>query len=212
MSDGPISVHIDGAARGNPGPAAIAYVIATPAGPIEHAETLGNATNNTAEYTALVRVLHRAAELGLRRLVIHSDSELMVKQMAGEYRVKNADLKELYDQAQELLPRFANVELRHVRREANKRADELCNLVLDGEYTPGAAPAKAKPKEKAAKPKKSGSDSTVRDDAVACLSAAAKAWAAGGEAAVSPAAVWEQLWSVLEEGGVLKRAKSKSED
>ena len=91
------TMNIDGGSRGNPGPAAYAVVIARPGRPpAEEADTIGTATNNVAEYTALVRALGKAAELGAKRLLIHSDSELLVKQMNGEYRVKNESLKELF--------------------------------------------------------------------------------------------------------------------
>src|SRR5256885_1378724 len=112
MADDTATIFTDGAARGNPGPAAWAYVITHSGLPaVEHAERLGTATNNVAEYTALVQALTRAAELGLRRLAVFSDSELMVKQMNGEYSVKNVDLKELYNEAQTLRRRFAFVSL-----------------------------------------------------------------------------------------------------
>ena len=130
-----LTIYTDGASRGNPGAAAFAYVIRREGQPsIEEAECLGDTTNNQAEYTALVRALERALQLGPHhRLLIHSDSELMVKQMNGEYRVKNADLRDLYEQACALRQRFEGaVTIRHVRRALNKRADELCNQALDG--------------------------------------------------------------------------------
>jgi len=130
-----LTIYTDGASRGNPGAAAFAYVISREGQqPIEEAECLGDATNNQAEYTALVRALERALQLGPHhRLLVHSDSELMVKQMNGEYRVKNADLRDLYEQACALRQRFEGaVTIRHVRRALNKRADELCNQALDG--------------------------------------------------------------------------------
>ena len=142
MSDEAWTIHIDGAAHGNPGPAAFAFVIARPGEPaLEEAECLGATTNNIAEYTALVRALKRAAELGGRQLTIFSDSELLVKQMNGEYRVKNEDLKVLHTQARELLPRFQRVTLQHVRREQNARADALCNRALDGKRAAAKPPA-----------------------------------------------------------------------
>src|SRR6266571_5110492 len=103
-----LTIHTDGAARGNPGPAAYAYTIER-AGeePIEEAGLLGQTTNNQAEYTALVKALEHALELGTRlRVVVHSDSELMVKQLNGEYRVKNEDLRPLYEDAVELRGQF----------------------------------------------------------------------------------------------------------
>src|SRR5215218_2452867 len=123
MTDTP-TMHIDGAARGNPGPAAYAVVIARPGlPPVEEAETLGTATNNVAEYTALVKGLERAADLGLRRLAVFSDSELLVKQMNGEYRVKHPDLLPLYEDAKELAKAFDALTIAHVRRGQNARAD-----------------------------------------------------------------------------------------
>lgn len=202
MDDPTATIHIDGAARGNPGPAAYAVVLARPGlPPVEEAATMGTATNNVAEYTALVNALHLATELGLKKLDIFSDSELLVKQMAGEYRVKHPDLQPLYKEASELRKGFAAVRIRHVRREQNKRADALCNEALDGKAR-GAAKPTAAPTAKPAAP---ASDVRVRADALDVLRGAARAWADGGLAAVPPEAVWEQLWSVLEEGGVLKK-------
>jgi ribonuclease HI len=195
-----LTIHIDGAARGNPGPAAYAFVIECDgAPPIEEGRCLGHTTNNVAEYTALVRVLERAAELGPRRLVILSDSELLVKQMTGEYRVKNPDLRVLYDQAQALIDRFDAVHLRHVRREENSRADQLCNEALDGGRRP--APVKA-----AARPGPTRVDA-AQAEALTCLEAAAVAWARGNPRDPDPAVVWEQLWSVLEDHGVIRKPR-----
>jgi ribonuclease HI len=130
-----LTVYTDGASRGNPGDAAFAYVIRRDSQPvIEKAECLGQMTNNQAEYIALIRALEHALELGPQhRVILHSDSELMVKQMNGEYRVKNEELRGLYEQACGLRRRFEGpVTIRHVRREQNKRADQLCNEALDG--------------------------------------------------------------------------------
>src|SRR6476646_3244951 len=174
MSDLP-TMHIDGAARGNPGPAAYAVVIARPGlPPVEEAATLGSATNNVAEYTALVRGLELAAELGVKRVAVFSDSELLVKQMNGEYRVKHPDLLPLYEDAKELLKEFDAVTIAHVRREQNKRADALGNLALDGKLgkgspapvassSPSPAPAASVPRA----PKSSITDVAVREDALA---------------------------------------------
>src|SRR5207237_395845 len=152
---------------------------------------------NVAEYTALVRALERAAELGVRRLAVYSDSELMVKQFNGEYAIKNPELKELCDEARALARRFDAVTLSHVRRADNRRADQLGNAALDGR-PPGsagiAAAAKPRPGAKANPARKVGID----DQAVACLRAAMTAWAQPGPAAPTPEQVWEQLWSVLE--------------
>jgi ribonuclease HI len=202
---GGLTIHTDGAARGNPGPAAFAYVIARDgAPPIEECGCLGRLTNNQAEYTALVRGLEHAARLGTNQAVqVFSDSELMVKQMRGEYRVKNEELRDLYEQARELAGRFPSVRFQHVRREQNSRADALCNEALDGKR--GGAPAAGtraapKPAKKAAPV----AEAAVREEAIACLRAAAEAWARGGAGAVTPELVWEQLWSILEEHGALR--------
>lgn len=197
-------IHIDGGSRGNPGPASFAYVIHPPGQPVvEHAETIGTTTNNVAEYTALVAALDRAADLGLKSLHIHSDSELLVKQMNGEYRVKSEDLQDLYREAQHLRKQFDRVTLTHVRREQNKRADELCNLALDGKPLTGPTTAKAAAKPKP--PKATVSDAAVRADVLACLSGAAQAWVANGPRNLTVEAVWEQIWSILEDGNVLKK-------
>lgn len=201
MSDS-ATLNIDGASRGNPGPAAFAFVIARPGLPaVEEAATLGNTTNNVAEYTALVRALEAAADLGLQRITVLSDSELLVKQMNGEYRVKHPDLLPLYQNARELVKEFETVAISHVRREQNKRADALCNEVLDGKLGKPKTASPATPKQ----PKTQVNDSAVREDAVIILRSAAQAWAARGLGAVPPEAIWEQLWSVLEDGGVLKK-------
>jgi ribonuclease HI len=208
MSD-TATMHIDGAARGNPGPAAYAVVLQRPGlDVVEEAETIGNATNNVAEYTALVEGLQLATDLGVKKLAVYSDSELLVKQMRGEYRVKNEDLKPLFDEAKQLAAGFEKFAITHVRREQNARADELGNEALDGRprrrgQPPPPPPAPARPRQPAA----TVTDAAVRDDALAVLLSAAQAWAAKGVNAVPVAAVWEQLWSVLEEGGVLKKKK-----
>lgn len=194
------TVYIDGASRGNPGPAAYAYVLSRPGQPpIEEAGCLGQTTNNVAEYTALIRALERAAALGAKRLVVHSDSELLVKQINGNYRVKSEHLRKLFDQVQHWRQRFELVKIDHVSREQNGRADQLCNQALDCQSSKAEAP-------KQAPPKKSACQDVVREEALACLSAAASAWQRGES--LSPALVWEQLWSILEENGVL-RGKGK---
>lgn len=208
MSD-TATIHVDGAARGNPGPAAYAVVIARPGmAVVEEAKTLGKATNNVAEYTALVRALELAAELGLRQLAVFSDSELVVKQMSGEYRVKNEDMRPLYEDASRLRRQFEAVTITHIRREKNARADELCNLALDGKLgKPKSRSEPAPTPPPAAVPPGAASDAAVRADAVDVLRSAAQAWASRGLAAVPVEAVWEQLWSILEENGALKKPK-----
>jgi ribonuclease HI len=204
---GVLTIHTDGAARGNPGPAAFAYVISRDgAPPIEERGCLGRMTNNQAEYTALVRGLEHAARLDAASPVqVFSDSELMVKQLRGEYRVKNEELRDLYEQAIQLVRHFPSVRFQHVRREQNKRADALCNEALDGESRPGTAPRAPKPAKKTAP---AASEAVVREEAVACLRTAAEAWARGGPGAVTPEMVWEQLWSILEERGALRTKAS----
>jgi ribonuclease HI len=203
------TMHIDGAARGNPGPAAYAVVLARKDQPIvEEADTIGKATNNVAEYTALIRGLELAAELGVRRLAVFSDSELMVKQMSGEYRVKNADLLPLYEEACRLRRAFEAVTLAHVRREQNARADALGNQALDGKPRRRGDPAPVenqRPIEPAER--QTVSTDTVREDALACLEAAAREWAANGVKKLPAAAVWEQLWSILTDAGLVKKRK-----
>jgi ribonuclease HI len=123
----------DGGARGNPGPAAFGYVIEAEDGTVlaAHGEAIGVATNNVAEYRALVAGLERAAEVGVDVLEVVSDSELLVKQMRGEYRVKNVALRELVDEARRLEHRLAKVTFTAVRREHNELADRLVNEALD---------------------------------------------------------------------------------
>jgi ribonuclease HI len=123
----------DGGARGNPGPAAYAYVLEAEDGTVLDArgEPIGVATNNVAEYRALVEGLRRALEAGVEELTVVSDSELLVKQMRGEYRVKNAALRELSAQAAALARRIGRVEYTAVRREHNELADRLVNEALD---------------------------------------------------------------------------------
>jgi ribonuclease HI len=124
----------DGGARGNPGPAAFAYVLEADDGTVLDArgEAIGVATNNVAEYSALVAGLERAVEAGVRELEVRSDSELMVKQMRGEYRVKNRDLKALFLEASRAAREVGRVTYTHVRREHNALADRLVNDALDG--------------------------------------------------------------------------------
>jgi probable phosphoglycerate mutase len=123
----------DGGARGNPGPAAYGYVLEASDGTVLDArgEAIGVATNNVAEYRALLAGLERAAELGVDELEVVSDSELLVKQMRGEYKVKNAALRELWEEAGRLARRLDRVEYTAVRRELNELADALVNEALD---------------------------------------------------------------------------------
>jgi ribonuclease HI len=123
----------DGGARGNPGPAAYGFVLETEDGAVLAAEgeAIGTATNNVAEYSGLVAGLRRALELQVPELEVVSDSELMVKQMRGEYRVKNEALRDLFLEATRLARRLESVEYRHVKRAHNELADKLVNEALD---------------------------------------------------------------------------------
>jgi ribonuclease HI len=123
----------DGGARGNPGPAAYGFVLETDDGDVLAAEggAIGVATNNVAEYSGLIAGLRKAIELGVDDLELVSDSELMVKQMRGEYRVKNEALQDLNQEAGSLARRLASVEYRHVKRAHNELADRLVNEALD---------------------------------------------------------------------------------
>jgi ribonuclease HI len=123
----------DGGARGNPGPAAFGYVLETDDGTVLEArgQRIGVATNNVAEYRALVAGLEAALERGVTRLEVVSDSELLVKQMRGEYKVKNTALRALHDAAAELERELGDVTYTAVRREHNELADQLVNEALD---------------------------------------------------------------------------------
>jgi len=123
----------DGGARGNPGPAAYGYVLEGNDGTVLDArgEAIGTATNNVAEYTGLVAGLTKAVEIGLNELEVVSDSELMVRQMTGVYRVKNDALRQLNREATVLARKIGKVRYRAVRREQNKIADRLVNEALD---------------------------------------------------------------------------------
>ncbi len=125
----------DGGARGNPGPAAYGYVLETENGTVLDArgEAIGVATNNVAEYSALIAGLAKAVELGVDELEVVSDSELLVRQMTGEYKVKNDALRDLNDEAQALERKLGRVRYTAVRREHNELADKLVNDALDAE-------------------------------------------------------------------------------
>jgi ribonuclease HI len=126
-------VNVDGGARGNPGPAAIGAVVQLPGGEVleERGERIGTATNNVAEYRALLLGIERAAELGANELELVGDSELIVRQLKGEYKVKDATLRELHAEAKRALRPFDSWSIRHVRREQNAEADRLVNAALD---------------------------------------------------------------------------------
>jgi len=184
------TIHTDGASRGNPGASAFSYVIVRPGqSVVEHAERMPDTTNNQAEYTALVEALRKAVELGATaRVAVHSDSELMVKQMKGEYKVNDAGLRTLFNAARELAAQLpGGVTYTHVRRAANKRADELCNLVLDGKWSPGE-PTLAPAAQDAL---------TLQDDAILLIEAAL-----ASKPKPKPDGVWRSLVKLLERHGV----------
>jgi ribonuclease HI len=126
-------LHVDGGARGNPGPAAIGVVVSRPDGTVveEVSETIGVATNNVAEYRALLRGVGRAAALGARELEIIGDSELIARQVSGVYKVKHPSMRPLHEQAVSALRNFDTWRIRTVPRAQNARADALVNEALD---------------------------------------------------------------------------------
>ncbi|HUA70083.1 MAG TPA: ribonuclease HI family protein [Solirubrobacteraceae bacterium] len=128
-----VVVHVDGGARGNPGPAAIGVVVSTPGGDVleEVAEPIGVATNNVAEYRALLRGLERARAVGAREVEIVNDSELVARQVSGAYKVKHPAMKPLHAEAMAALRGFDSWRIRSVPRADNARADELVNEALD---------------------------------------------------------------------------------
>ena len=194
-----LTIHTDGALRGNPGDAAFAYVISRDGEPpIEEADCLGQMTYNQAEYTALIRALEHALELGANhRVIVHSDSELMVKQMNGEYRVKNEDLRGLYEQACSLRKRFEGaVTIRHVRR----RTEQARRRVVQRSPRRQALRHAALPPWRR-KSRKSPRPSSVREEGLICLREAATAWSRGS-GQPTPEQVWQRLTEILKRHGV----------
>lgn len=143
MTDAAYTIHADGGSRGNPGPAAAGYVIeGAGIARVEHGEYLGRQTNNFAEYTAVILALAKLKALigadRARRAVAHvkADSELLVRQVNGEYKVKNAQLSQLFVQLHNVRRDFGSVTFSHVRREANTAADRMVNEALDAQGIP----------------------------------------------------------------------------
>ncbi len=128
-----VVVHVDGGARGNPGPAAVGAVASAVDGGVllEEGSFIGEATNNVAEYRAVQLGLKLARDLGAREVEVVNDSELVARQIGGQYKVKHAGLKPLYQETMETLRGFDRWSVRSVRRESNARADELVNETLD---------------------------------------------------------------------------------
>jgi ribonuclease HI len=127
-------VNVDGGARGNPGPAAVGAVVRDANGEVleERGERIGTATNNVAEYRAVLLGIERAVALGASELELVGDSELIVRQVKGEYKVKDATLRELHAEVKRVLRDFESWSIRHVRRAQNAEADRLVNAALDG--------------------------------------------------------------------------------
>jgi ribonuclease HI len=128
-----LTVNVDGGARGNPGPAAIGIVVRNGGGEVldEVGERIGEATNNVAEYRALLRGIELARAHGGTELELIGDSELVVRQVEGRYKVKNAGMKQLHEEVKKSLQGFDSWSIRHVRREGNADADRLVNEALD---------------------------------------------------------------------------------
>jgi ribonuclease HI len=131
---GRLTVNVDGGARGNPGPAAIGVVVRNDDGAIveEMGETIGEQTNNVAEYRALIRGIELALAHGATEVELIGDSQLIVRQIEGRYKVKHAAMKGLHAEARKLLANFDSWSIRDVRREQNADADRLVNEALDG--------------------------------------------------------------------------------
>ncbi len=128
-----LTLEFDGGSRGNPGPAGIGVVVRaadrTPL--VTLGRFLGTCTNNVAEYRALIAAMEEAKKLGAKKIVIRGDSELIIKQMRGEYRVKHPDMKALHEEAQELIHEFDQAKIEHNLRHKNELADKLANLAMD---------------------------------------------------------------------------------
>ncbi len=132
-AEGWYTAHCDGGSRGNPGPAGFGAVIEDPEGNVvaQLSEYLGKQTNNYAEYSGLLAVLDWALKHGAKRMSVVSDSELMVRQMKGQYKVKNSGLRPLWEEAQKRASRFEDFDVRHTLRGGNKEADRLANEAMD---------------------------------------------------------------------------------
>jgi ribonuclease HI len=126
-------LYVDGASRGNPGPASYGFAVYDTSGKLLHkgSEYIGRTTNNVAEYTALIEALRYVLKQKISAVEIRSDSQLLVRQLTGEYKVRTPHIQELHDQARELLRRLAFYEIKHVPRSENKLADKLANEALD---------------------------------------------------------------------------------
>ncbi|GAH57891.1 unnamed protein product, partial [marine sediment metagenome] len=142
-----VIAYIDGGSRGNPGPAAAGFVLTDHAGNQLQAKAffIGRTTNNVAEYTGIIKALEAAKQIGAKRLMVFSDSELLVKQVNGEYKVKSEQIRPLFRQAVDLLGDFESWKVRHIVRDKNKDADKLVNRALNLGRDVEAKPASAEP-------------------------------------------------------------------
>ena len=161
LMDEVLTLQFDGGSRGNPGPAGIGVVVAAADGTplITLGRFIGRATNNAAEYKALITAMEEAKKLGAKKILIRGDSELIIKQMKGEYRVKHPDMRVLYDQAQELIAEFDQAKIEHNLRHKNELADTLANLAMDRRADVTEVPGNLTPSpvdEPAARETKSG--------------------------------------------------------
>lgn len=129
-----VTINTDGASRGNPGPSSLGLIVQDTMGKVvyEYAENLGHRTNNFAEYSAVKKALELAVQNSVQELLLRSDSEFLIKQMQGLYKVKSPNIKGLYLECSALHKKIKKVTFEHVRREQNTRADELANMALDG--------------------------------------------------------------------------------
>jgi ribonuclease HI len=195
------TIFTDGGSRGNPGPAAYAYVIKRPGQPdIEEMAYLGQSTNNIAEYTGLVKAFEHAKELGGKKLIVNSDSELMVKQMNGQYKVKNEGLRPLYEQAAKLRKHFEAVTIKHVYREQNAQADALCNEAMDNPRDSKPRTPEARDSDRVMKPPKAGAPAmTPLMQALDILTQSAAAWAKSGNPNDPlPVEVWNRICEIMQ--------------
>jgi ribonuclease HI len=210
-----LTINIDGAARGNPGPAAFGYVIShNGEAVLEENGLLGETTNNVAEYTALIQALTKAKELKASEVLVRSDSELLVKQMNGQYRVKHANLVPLHRKASQLVDQFKSVRFSHVRREENREADRLCNEALDGRGGSRLSAAGHRPAAASAKPQTHSRQPTADwsgtlAEAERLLREAGVAWAESGLDRPTPHEVLNQILNLLQERGFLLEGRSR---
>ncbi|MDD5423606.1 MAG: ribonuclease HI family protein [Candidatus Omnitrophica bacterium] len=134
MKNKKVFIYTDGGSRGNPGPAGVGVVIMDDKKKKkikEMCKYIGEATNNTAEYSALICGLEEAIMLNADEIVVYMDSELVAKQLSGEYRVKNADIKPLFEKAVDILKKFKSFEIKYIERSKNKEADKLANKAMN---------------------------------------------------------------------------------